>query len=497
MLFNSLHYLVFFPVTLLAYFVVPLRHRWALLLAASYYFYASWRPEYLALLVVSTVIDYGVALLMDRSADGPRRRLWLVVSLVSNLGLLGFFKYATFFADSTRTALQWAGGSPTAIPTFDILLPVGISFYTFQSLGYTIDVYRGRVKAERHLGYFALYVSFFPQLVAGPIERPDGLLPQLRADRAFDARAAADGMKLMLWGYFKKVVIADRLAAFVNVVYAEPTAYNGLVLLLATVFFSFQIYCDFSGYTDIAIGSAQVMGIRLMRNFRSPYFSRSIPEFWQRWHISLSTWFRDYVYLPLGGNRVPRWRWRMNILLTFLASGLWHGASWTFVVWGGLHGVLYVATASVSEWLGRLGLASRSLLAIPLVRGVGHLASVALTYALVCLTWVFFRAESLSDAGYILSAISADLLRPTLALAVRGDPTLEGFTHGFTRTDLFIAVAAIAVMELVHLAQLRGSLRERMQLWPVWARWSLYYAVVLCILTFGAFTTHDFIYFQF
>ncbi len=320
----------------------------------------------------------------------------LVMSIVANVGILGFFKYINF-VDANLTVLFGALHLGWAIPHLDIILPIGLSFHTFQSMSYTIEVYRGRQQAERHLGIYALYVMFYPQLVAGPIERPQNLLHQFREPHTFDAERVIDGLKLMLWGFFKKVVIADRLALYVNGIYDHPAAQHGWPLIIATYFFAFQIYCDFSGYTDIAIGAAQVMGFRLMDNFNRPYFAKSIVEFWQRWHISLSSWFRDYLYIPLGGNRVAVPRWCFNIMVVFLVSGLWHGANWTFIVWGALHGVYVIAGVATFAW-------QRKFLRIRRHARIGwsrRWIEAFVTFHLVLIAWVFFRAASLSDAGYI------------------------------------------------------------------------------------------------
>jgi D-alanyl-lipoteichoic acid acyltransferase DltB (MBOAT superfamily) len=343
MLFNSIQFLIFFPVIATIYFLLPHRYRWLLLLVGSYYFYMSWKPEYIILILASTLIDYSVGLKLGSESRPAIRRRWLLLSLVTNLGLLFSFKYFNFFNDSFRQLFQMANLS-YPVPALNVLLPVGISFYTFQTLSYTIDVYRGKIQPERHLGVFALFVSFFPQLVAGPIERSGNLLPQFYQKTAVDYERIISGLQRMTWGFFKKVVIADRLALLVNTVYNHPTEFSGMPLIIATYAFGFQIYCDFSAYSDIAIGAARVMGFDLMENFRQPYYARSIPEFWRRWHISLSTWFRDYVYLPLGGNRVKLPHWVFNILVVFVVSGLWHGANWTFVIWGALHGIFMVGT---------------------------------------------------------------------------------------------------------------------------------------------------------
>ncbi|MEL6629398.1 MAG: MBOAT family O-acyltransferase, partial [Bacteroidota bacterium] len=412
MLFNSLDFLIFFPVIVGLYFALSPKYRWVLLLGASYYFYMCWKAEYIILIVFSTLVDYFAAGQMARIQEKKKRRPFLYLSLLSNLGLLFFFKYWNFFSGETRALLD-SWNIMVDVPTFQLLLPVGISFYTFQTLSYTIDVYNGKLEPEKNLGRFALYVSFFPQLVAGPIERATHLLPQLRKTFDFDYQRVVSGLQQMLWGFFKKVVIADRLAVYVNEIYASPGDENGLALLLATYFFAFQIYCDFSGYSDIAIGAARVMGYDLMENFRTPYLSRSIREFWSRWHISLSTWFRDYLYIPLGGNRVPQVRWFLNLFIVFVVSGFWHGANWTFLIWGALHGSYLVAEIL---WK-RLPFAQ--------FRGMPpkfkSILAVGITFHLTLLAWVFFRANSLGDATTVIRSVvelpltlSVEMIRETI-----------------------------------------------------------------------------------
>ncbi|MBN2311845.1 MAG: MBOAT family protein, partial [Candidatus Hydrogenedentes bacterium] len=344
MLFNSYQFLIFFPVVACLHFMLPHRWRWLLLLLASYAFYMAWVPSYIILILVSTLVDYVAAILISRTEVKAKRTAFLMLSLFTNFGLLFTFKYFNFFNESLRVLFDYFGIA-YSIPASHFLLPVGISFYTFQTLSYTIEVYRGRQECERRFGIFALYVAFFPQLVAGPIERPQNLLKQFFVRQRFDPARATSGLQLLLWGMFKKVVIADRLALVVDQVYnGDAYSYHGASLYVATFFFAFQIYCDFSGYSDIAIGTARLLGFDLMKNFDRPYSARSIGEFWQRWHISLSTWFRDYVYIPLGGSRVAVPRWYLNLAITFTVSGLWHGANWTFVIWGALHAVYYIAS---------------------------------------------------------------------------------------------------------------------------------------------------------
>jgi len=342
-LFNSLHFALFFPVVTTLYFLLPHRHRLWMLLLASCYFYMALVPKYILILFFLIAVDYTAGLLIER-APPEKRRLYLLCSLLANVLVLSIFKYFNFINANVGGVIEALGGR-WSLPNLNIILPIGLSFHTFQSISYVIEVYRGRQKAERNLGKYALYVLFYPQLVAGPIERPQNLLHQFDEPHRFDYARVTDGLKLMVWGLFKKVVIADRLAVAVDLVYNNPTSYSGWPLVVATYFFAIQIYCDFSGYTDMARGAAQVMGFRMMENFRAPYLATSIGEFWRRWHISLSSWFRDYVYIPMGGNQVPRWRWYANLMAVFLLSGLWHGASWTFVIWGGLHGLRSMMTA--------------------------------------------------------------------------------------------------------------------------------------------------------
>ncbi|MGH1362028.1 MAG: MBOAT family O-acyltransferase [Calditrichia bacterium] len=483
MLFNSYDFLLFFPTVVAAYFLLPDRFRWMFLLGASYYFYMCWKAEYIVLILLSTVIDYVAALQMSRSENPVRRKSLLVLSLCANLGVLFSFKYANFFGDSINGLLNQFNIA-AGVPYLDVLLPVGISFYTFQSMSYSIDVYRGEKEAETHFGKFALYVSFFPQLVAGPIERSTRLLPQFHRAVHFDWERVVSGLRLMLWGFFKKLVIADRLAIYVNEAYNQPGEVTGAALLLATYFFAFQIYCDFSGYSDIAIGTARILGFDLMNNFRQPYFSRSISEFWGRWHISLSTWFRDYLYIPLGGNRVSKQRWYVNLMAVFLISGLWHGANWTFFWWGFLHG-LYLIWALVSQsyrdrFKSRMGIGATSWLN----KGL----QIFVTFNLVCLAWVFFRANSIQDAFYILQTIAQ-----TDWLSIR--PRDINIALGWG--ELLLAFAAIGFMEAVHITQATGKLEQLFTPARRSLRWAVYYTLILSILFFGVFNRSEFIYFQF
>jgi D-alanyl-lipoteichoic acid acyltransferase DltB (MBOAT superfamily) len=475
MLFNSFEFAVFFPAVITIYFLVPYRHRLWLLLLASYLFYAGWNPAYLPLIWTSTAVDYFVGLKLEAEARTRRRRMWLAASLITNLALLFSFKYYDFAAETLRTLF---GIPEQALPVSPFLLPIGISFYTFQTLSYTIDLYRGKIEAEPNPLRFALFVAFFPQLVAGPIERARNLLPQLELRGEIDPDRLVSGLRLILWGLFKKVVIADRLALFVDAVYGAPQGHGGSTLLLATYFFAFQIYCDFSGYSDIAIGCARILGIDLMRNFRLPYFATSISDFWRRWHISLSTWFRDYVYISLGGNRTGSTpRWLRNVAVVFVLSGLWHGANWTFVVWGALHGAYYLVEKLWARLRSRAGSWGDS-------RG-GRLLSRLTTFHLVLLGWVFFRAPTVGDAWQIILRVFAD--------------PWSGLYLGASASDTLLGIVLIVLLILVqsaqHLELLPRDRGPRVVL-PTLVRWPAYVGLALGILLLG---TRDraFIYFQF
>jgi alginate O-acetyltransferase complex protein AlgI len=482
MLFNSMEFWAFFAVVAGLYFLLPHRLRWVLLLVASAGFYMRWNALYIVVIMVSGLIDYVCGLVLGDSlaAPHPERRAGqrlrvLAVSLTLNLAILFVFKYWDFFHDSV-SVLAALGGLVYRRPDLELLLPVGISFYTFQSMAYTIDVYRGDFpKPERHVGMFALYLLYFPQLVAGPIERAANLLHQLRMPQTFDYARIVSGLQLALWGLFKKTVVADRVGLYVDMTYVEPDQHSGITLLLATYAFAFQIYCDFSGYSDIAIGVSRVLGIELMKNFDRPYFSTSIRDFWRRWHISLSTWLRDYLYVPLGGNRGSELFTYRNLMITMLLGGLWHGASWNFVIWGGLQGLmLSVSRATLdqrTELWNRLGV-------LAFVRdGI----RMVICFHLVCLSWVFFRAATLGDALEILQRI-ATMSGPLFVDAVT-------FAHGA------VGVAVLLCAEALQ-SQV-GSLRQWLepQPWPV--RWAVWYALGAMIVLMGVQTGSQFIYFQF
>lgn len=408
MLFNSIDFLIFLPIVLVIYYIIPMKYKHIWLLISSYYFYMCWNAKYVLLIFVSTVITYLSGILIDKVEKtwpdvndiGKYKKLILALSFVSNLGILFYFKYINFTLDIVTRVLSKMNISMN-VPVFDVILPVGISFYTFQALSYSVDVYRGEVAPEHDFFRYALFVSFFPQLVAGPIERSKNLLTQLREPRKFDFGYAFDGILLMLWGFFLKIVLADRIAIFVDTVYGDCEHYQGIYLIVATVLFAVQIYCDFSGYSSIAMGTAKLLGIELMDNFNAPYLSTSVADFWRRWHISLTSWFKDYLYIPLGGSKKGILRKYLNKMIVFMLSGLWHGAQLTFVVWGAINGlyqvigeILIPIREKVSDALG----VNRDSEGFCVLRAI-------VTFTMIDFTWIFFRADSLGRAIYIIKSI--------------------------------------------------------------------------------------------
>jgi alginate O-acetyltransferase complex protein AlgI len=483
MLFNSLHFLLFFLIVTPAYFWLPHIHRWKLLLAASCYFYMAFLPIYILILGFTIVIDYYAGIYIEK-ATGKNRKLYLIISLVANIGVLAIFKYYNFL-NQILTLFVNSFGVYNPIPILFFALPVGLSFHTFQAMSYTIEVYRGNQKAEKHFGIYALYVMFYPQLVAGPIERPQNILHQFYKMQTFEYQRVTDGLKQMAWGFFKKIVIADRLAILVNTVYDQPQNYHGLPLIIATVFFSIQIYCDFSGYSDIAIGAAKIMGFDLMKNFDKPYFSASVSEFWKRWHISLSTWFRDYLYISLGGNRVVKWRWYYNLFITFLLSGLWHGANWTYVIWGGLNGV-YLIVEAFSANLRSTVFTFLKLKNSNILKFLGIIS----TYTLICIAWVFFRAKDAATALYILKNMPTNFIN-----------SLKSISNTNLGLDLYgylIAIFSIVLLFSVEFFQTKIPLLTWLNAKPKGLRYASYVLLVLLILFLGIFDSNQqFIYFQF
>lgn len=490
MLFNSLEFLVFFFVMTALYFAFP-RRRVPILLVASLYFYMAFIPVYVWILVWTILVDFAAGLWIERASGQRHKKFALLVSVASNCAVLFAFKYFDFFAsgvDGLARAIGW-NYSHAAL---GIVLPIGLSFHIFQSLAYVIEVYYGRYPAEKDPLRFALYVMFYPQLVAGPIERPQNLLAQLHEEKKFNYSEFTAGLRQMGWGLFKKAAVADRLAIFVNAAYGDSGRFEGPTFVLATFFFAVQIYCDFSGYSDIALGAARTMGFRLTRNFDRPYFSRSIGEFWRRWHISLSSWFRDYVYVPLGGNRTGGALWVRNVLVTFALSGLWHGANWTFIIWGLLHGTYLVAGRATAggraDWNRWTGLASRPRL--------HAFFATATTFVLVSFAWIFFRAENLSGASYIVSSLGKGWINYARTLA-EGSDRLAPFMMGQDPADFGLAAVALGVFLCVHWAERRRDVLVSIAAFPLVFRWALYYILGFLLLFLGRFNRTEFIYFQF
>ncbi len=474
MIFNSLSFLIFFPVVVLLYWLLPHRWRNPMLLAASYYFYMNWEPVYALLIFLSTLTTWGAGRLIE--CWDARRRGIMIACVCINLGILFTFKYLRFIADQLQVGMD-SLGIGMQVPSFELLLPVGISFYTFQALGYIIDVYRREIHAERSLMTYALFVAFFPQLVAGPIERAKSLLPQFHEKHSLHNEMLLTGLRLMMWGYFMKVCVADNLSPYVDAVYNNIEIHNGKSIWLATIFFTFQIFCDFAGYSLIAIGTARAIGFSLMQNFRQPYLAPSVKEFWRRWHISLSTWFSDYVYKPLGGSRCSRFRHARNLMTTFLVSGIWHGANWTFLVWGGYHGTLQVAYAQKRH--------------IPVLNRqssrLTNILSIILTFILVAIGWVIFRANTIGDAWIALKKMA----KPSGML-------FEGDGKPALAMGIFLIVILI-VHEILLERRNRKSDTPVQLVSPSLTVASMLSVVALfvMILLCGQFDGGQFIYFQF
>lgn len=478
MLFNSIDFAIFLPVVFLLYWFVTrknLKAQNVLLIIASYIFYGWWDYRFLALILISTLVDYVIGLRLQKVTNETKRKRLLWTSVLVNIGLLGFFKYYNFFVDNFITAFTFFGAEIQA-NSLNIILPVGISFYTFQTLSYTIDVYRGKLEPTKNLIAFAGFVSFFPQLVAGPIERATNLLPQFYRERQFKYSKAVDGLRQILWGLFKKIVIADNCAFFVNTIFDGYADYSASTLLLGAVLFGFQIYGDFSGYSDIAIGTARLFGFNLKQNFAFPYFSRDIAEFWRRWHISLSTWFRDYLYIPLGGSRGSTWNRVRNVFIIFLVSGFWHGANWTFIVWGALNAFYFLPLLLVKRNRINMDIVAYN----SVFPSFKELFQILFTFLITTLAWVFFRSENIAEAlAYLLRLLDASLfsipqVRPTF---------------------LSVLIVIFTLIEWSGRRQLYAI--EKMWLaYPKFVRWLIYYVIVMIIFLYGG-KEQEFIYFQF
>ena len=498
MLFNSIDFLIFLPIVLVIYYIIPMKYKHIWLLISSYYFYMCWNAKYVLLIFVSTVITYLSGILIDKVEKtwpdvndiGKYKKLILALSFVSNLGILFYFKYINFTLDIVTRVLSKVNISMN-VPVFDVILPVGISFYTFQALSYSVDVYRGEVAPEHDFFRYALFVSFFPQLVAGPIERSKNLLTQLREPRKFDFGYAFDGILLMLWGFFLKIVLADRIAIFVDTVYGDCEHYQGIYLIVATVLFAVQIYCDFSGYSSIAMGTAKLLGIELMDNFNAPYLSTSVADFWRRWHISLTSWFKDYLYIPLGGSKKGILRKYLNKMIVFMLSGLWHGAQLTFVVWGAINGLYQV----IGEILMPIRKKVSDIIGINRNSEGFYALSALATFALVDFTWIFFRADSLGRAIYIIKSILN-----TENIWTLFDGSL--YNCGLDEKNFRLMVIAVIILLIADILKRKGiRVREIILRQDGYIKCLVVSLSILMIMVFGkygpAYDAVNFIYFQF
>jgi len=468
MLFNSIEFLFFFIVVTIAFFLAPHKYRWFLLLAASSYFYMFFKPVYILILAFTIFIDYFAGIFIENEHDKKRKKIFLIASIVSNIGVLAIFKYYNFFNENLSVITN-SFGVENKFPVLEILLPVGLSFHTFQAMSYTFEVYYGRQKAEKHLGIYALYVMFYPQLVAGPIERPQHILPQLHQKKYFTYENAVAGLNLIAIGLFKKIVVADRLAVYVNSFYTDIEGSNSISAILAICFFSIQIYCDFAGYSDIARGTAKFMGYDLMINFKNPYSAQSISEFWTRWHISLSTWFKDYLYIPLGGSRVTKWKWIRNLAIVFLLSGLWHGANWTFIVWGALHAIYLIFAIVTQDFREKL---------TPSMGVLNKYLNQVIVFSLVTFAWIFFRSENFEQANQVISKLfSFDFSFNLSKIFVRQGPI-----------NMALTILSIALWIIIPLPKHQSK--------PYWNVLFLV-LITLLIIILGKNGSEEFIYFQF
>jgi len=489
MLFNSFEFFLFFPVVTIIYFLLAHKYRWMWLLAASCYFYMAFVPVYILILGGTIVIDYFAGIWIQ-NASGQRRKLFLVLSLVSNIGVLAFFKYFNFLNENLTFMLHGVGFQ-NPVPYLGILLPIGLSFHTFQAMSYTIEVYRGNQPVEKHFGIYALYVMFYPQLVAGPIERPQNMLHQFHEKHDFNYDQLKSGIGLIFWGLFKKMVIADRLGMFVDQVYENAHQYTGIPLIIATVFFAFQIYCDFSGYSDIALGAARAMGFKLMLNFNYPFVSVTVGEYWRRWHISLSTWFNDYLFTPIT---VAKRDWGINavyygLFITFFISGLWHGAAWTFVIWGCLHGIALIYEIRFKKFRKKLSKAINPKIYLP--------GSRILVFFFLCFAWIFFRANSVSDAFYIISHMFQNIGQQ-IGLIFTDVSFQKGMVYlSQGKADFIFSIFLVVLLEIIQIVLRKYNIMFWVYKQPKLLRYSIYYSLVLSIVFFGVFSKAKFIYFQF
>ena len=478
MLFNSIEFALFLPIVFVLYWFVANKNisvRNGFVVIASYFFYACWDWRFLFLILFSTLTDYVVGLLLNKESTQRKRKMLLAVSVVINLSFLGFFKYCNFFIENFIEVFRLFGNELN-ISTLNIILPVGISFYTFQTMSYTIDIYRRKIEATNNFLAFAAFVGFFPQILSGPIERAANLLPQFCTHHAFDYHKAVDGLRQILWGLFKKVVIADTCAIYVNQIFEQSYNLSGSTLAIGILLFSFQIYADFSGYSDIAIGTARLFGINLRQNFAYPNFSRSVAEFWRRWHISLTSWFRDYLYIPLGGSRGSTWARMCNIFIVFLVSGFWHGANWTFICWGGINAIYMMPSVIRKTNRKNLDIVAQGKI-LPSLREV---FTIFLTFTLITFSWIFFRSENISQAVHYIKNL---------------------FTSLFEKATIFPSISLVILIVFFTVVEWMGreqqyALEQFGLKWKKWIRWLFYYILAILIFAFSG-NAREFIYFQF
>lgn len=487
MLFNSLTFLIFLVCILSLYYILPYKYKWYLLLIGSCIFYMAWRIEFIFLILFSSFFNYYIGLLIEKYEN--KSKTILTTGLIINFLILFIFKYSIFINHSFMSIYNYFN-IPYPIKDFDIVLPMGISFYTFQATSYTIDIYRKRYKAEKNILKVTLYIMFFPQLVAGPIERADNLLNQLFLNHKFNIYNISMGIKIMLIGYFKKIVIADRIAILVNTVYNSPYDYNGISFIIATIFFAIQLYCDFSGYSDIAIGCAKLFNINLMENFKSPYFSKSIKEFWTRWHISLSTWFKDYLYIPLGGNRKGIIRTYFNLMITFLVSGIWHGANWTFILWGGLNGFYQIIGDLKNRFLKSINFNIKN----KYINSFFNIFRILITFSLICFSLIFFRANTVKDAFYIINNLFSDIQNVNNIQYLYNISTQLGLNI----FEILMATTCIIILFIIEIFEYKQRIYITLNKLPFIIRFIFYYIITIIILSMGVFSNAgQFIYFQF
>ena len=493
MLFNSLAFAIFMPIVFLIYWALPHRFRWMALLAANCYFYLSWEPRYILVILFTTAVSYFCALLLERAQSAKQKKALLTAGILLTLSLLLIFKYTNFALGSIFDLLRFVA-IPVHETTLKLVMPIGISFYTFQMVGYIADVYKGKIGAERNFGKYTLFVSFFPNILSGPIERAVNMLPQFEEEKKFDYDGAVYGLRLILLGFLKKMIFADSMSRYVDVIFNNVTDYTGLSFIVVIILYTFQIYCDFSGYSDIAIGVAKLMGINLMTNFKQPYYAASVKEFWSRWHISLSTWFRDYLYIPLGGNRVSKSRKNLNLLLTFLASGLWHGANWTFVLWGAIHGMYQIIENTIKDiWRksrdkkisAKIDAVSKATTTCGKIQ---RIAQTLLTFCLVAYAWMFFRADSITDAIYITTHMFSDFSWTQ----VMQDTTMSYLSMAK------IGAAIVFIMGFDYFS-LRHDLLRSMDKLKLPLRWLIYIAITVLVIVLSLHNgvKQEFIYFKF